>query len=222
MSLLRPDWPAPAHIHAFTTTRDSGDGARPGSLQGLPEPQITQVHGNRVVAAESVTGVLEADGITSTTAGIICRVRTADCLPVLLCNTAGTEIAAVHAGWRGLAAGILENALAALSSQPAQLLAWVGPAISQAHYEVGGELREVFLDSAGPGQTEAVMACFQARGDKYLADLVALARLRLAACGVVAVFGGNFCTYADSRRFHSFRRDGDAAGRIISGLCILP
>ncbi len=222
MSLLQPDWPAPACIAAFSTTLASGEEARPDALAGLPEPPITQVHGTRVVAAEGLVTPVEADAITSATAGMVCRVVTADCLPVLFCNRAGSEIAAVHAGWRGLAAGILERAVAALVSSPEHLLAWIGPAISQAHYEVGGDLREAFLDAAGPGQADAVAGCFRARGEKYLADLVALARLRLAACGVEAVYGGGVCTYADPVRFHSFRRDGKGAGRNVTGLCILP
>ncbi len=221
MNLLEPDWPAPEAIVAFSTTRDSGDAARPATLAGLPEPRITQVHGPRVIDAVDISAAVEADAIACAAPGIVCRVVTADCLPVLFCNTAGTEIAAVHAGWRGLAAGILENAVAALTSSPDQLLAWIGPAISQANYEVGAELREVFL-AAAPGQEHAVSSCFLPAGEKYLADLVALARLRLSACGVEAIYGGSFCTYAEAGRFHSYRRDGQAAGRIVSGLCIRP
>jgi YfiH family protein len=218
--LLVPDWPVPDAVVAFSTTRISGDTARPALLAGYPEPRITQVHGKRVVDAASVSGSVEADGITSAVPGTVCRVVTADCLPVLFCNTAGTEIAAVHAGWRGLAAGILEQAVAAMASSPDRLLAWIGPAISQANYEVGAELLEAFLHTA-PGQEAAVRRCFQPSGEKYRADLVALARLRLSTCGVDAVYGGGFCTFADSDRFHSFRRDGEAAGRLVTGLCIL-
>lgn len=216
-----PEWPAPDPVVAFSTTRISGDTARPTPLEGRSEPRITQVHGRRVVDAAGVSGSVKADGITSSVPGVICRVVTADCLPVLFCNTAGTEIAAVHAGWRGLAAGILEQAVAAMTSSPDQLLAWIGPAISQANYEVGAELLEAFL-AAVPGQEAAVRRCFQPSGEKYLADLVALARLRLSTCGVAAVYGGGFCTFADSDRFHSYRRDGEAAGRLVTGLCILP
>ncbi|MDJ0878244.1 MAG: peptidoglycan editing factor PgeF [Halieaceae bacterium] len=222
MSLLQPDWPAPDNVVAFSTTRESGDTVRPPPLADLPEPRITQVHGTLVVDAGEVTGVVEADGIISRQSGITCRVVTADCLPILLCNRAGTEIAAVHAGWRGLVAGILENALDRLSSPAQELLAWIGPAIGQANYEVGAELREAFLGAAEPGQSDAVASCFAQRGDKYLADLVALARVRLAAAGVEGVYGGQHCTFADPARFHSWRRDGGTDGRNVTGICILP
>lgn len=222
VSLLTPDWPAPEQVVAFVTTRPSGADARPESITALPEPKITQIHGHHVVDADRLVEPVEADGIFCRRPGIICRVVTADCLPVLFCNRAGTEIAAVHAGWRGLVAGVLENAVAELSSPADSLLAWIGPAISQANYEVGPELLEAFLQAAPEEQRALITACFAPRGEKYLADLVSLARIRLAACGVEAVFGGDLCTYADSTRFHSWRRDGGTEGRIVTGLCLLP
>lgn len=222
VSLLTPNWPAPERVVAFVTTRSGGDTARPPAIAGLPEPRITQVHGTQVVDADGLVEPVEADGIFSRRPGVVCRVVSADCLPVLLCNRAGTEIAAVHAGWRGLVAGVLENAVAALASPAEELLAFIGPAISQENYEVGPELLDAFQAAAPPEQQAAVVACFAPRGDKYLADLVALARIRLAACGVGAIFGGELCTFADPARFHSWRRDGGTEGRIVTGLCILP
>jgi YfiH family protein len=136
---------------------------------------------------------------------------TADCLPLLLCDPEGRSVAAVHAGWRGLAAGVIEAAVARLTEDPARLLVWLGPAIGPDAFEVGPEVRAAFF-AADPG----VDSAFRARpGDKWLADIYALARARLAAVGVVRVYGGDLCTFADERRFFSFRRDG-TTGRMAS------
>jgi hypothetical protein len=141
-------------------------------------------------------------------------VLTADCLPVLFCDRGATVVAAAHAGWRGLLAGILERTVRALPVAPEELLAWLGPAIGPARFEVGAEVREAFC--AGSGSDE-LAACFQttARRDHYLADLYGLARLRLRGAGVERVFGGGFCTVADAARFYSYRRDGQT-GRMAS------
>jgi YfiH family protein len=148
---------------------------------------------------------------TGRSRGDLCAVRTADCLPVLFCSREGDEVAAAHAGWRGLAAGILENTIAAMSSPPAYLIAWLGPAISQANFEVGNEVRDVFI-----AQDPGAAACFEqnARG-RWQADLYGLARQRLARSGLKAVFGGQWCTFAEADRFHSYRRDPDC-GRMVS------
>jgi len=138
-------------------------------------------------------------------------VRTADCLPVLFCSTDGTRVAAAHAGWRGLAAGVLENTISAMGSGVGDLLVWLGPAISQPNFEVGGEVRDAFL------QNDADAAVYfepNARG-RWQADLYGLARRRLAAAGVEAVYGGGWCTFADSARFYSYRR-GQDTGRMVS------
>ncbi len=222
MTLITPDWPAPAQVVAFSTTRDSGDRARPPALEGFPAPRVKQVHGQVVVAADGLADGVEADAVFTRQPEIVCRVETADCLPVLLCNRAGTEVAAVHAGWRGLVAGILEAALVTMASPAEDVMAWIGPAISQSCYEVGGELRAAFLAATTSGQADVVDACFLPSGEKYLADLPALARIRLDTCGVLGVWGGQHCTYTDSRHFHSWRRDGAAAGRMVSGLAIVP
>lgn len=220
MSIIWPDWPAPANVLALTTTRETLE--LPAQLQGVRLPEIKQVHGTRVVDSSGLDGRPEADAIIATTAGIGCRVVTADCLPVLFCDLSGRRVAAAHAGWRGLAGGVLEATLDALAVDPGNLLAWIGPAISQDCYEVGGELLEAFLHGI-PRELEApTRAAFRASGDKYLLDLPGLARTRLAYRGVRAIYGGNLCTYSDPARFHSWRRDGAAAGRLESIICLLP
>ena len=211
--MIRPEWPAPANVFAGTTLVDTPDDALPDGLALL-----NQVHGSRVVAIEEVRAAMappDADAVTGQAAGDVCAVRTADCLPVLFCALDGSEIAAAHAGWRGLAAGILERTVEALRSDPGTLIAWFGPAISQPNFEVGGEVREAFL-----AHDPNVADCFEAnqRG-RWQADLYALARLRLAAVGITAVFGGDWCTYADSSRFHSYRRDPDC-GRMLSFIAL--
>ena len=152
-----------------------------------------------------------ADAIVACQPESLCVVRTADCLPVLFCSDDGREIGAAHAGWRGLAAGVLENTVAALSASPERIMAWFGPAISQAAFEVGAEVRDAFC--AVSAEAEAGFVA-NARG-RWQADLYVLARQRLAAVGVHAVFGGELCTHADPERFYSYRRDGQT-GRMLS------
>jgi YfiH family protein len=153
----------------------------------------------------------EADAATARTPGRVCAVLTADCLPVLFCDQAGTTVAAAHAGWRGLAGGVLEATVAAMAVPAGGLLAWLGPAIGPAAFEVGGEVREVFV-----GADPAAAAAFVAKGgDKWLCDLYALARRRLALAGVARVSGGGLCTFTDEKRFYSYRRDR-STGRMAS------
>ena len=220
VNCIRPDWPAPDNICAFTTTRQSE--GLPEEVAGMAVPKIRQVHGNQVVNAVNVVDGIEADAIHTTERGVGCAVLTADCLPVLFCNREGSHIAAAHAGWRGLAAGVLENTLAALDCDPAELLAWIGPAISQDCYEVGGDVLEACLRDIPAELAAPTQACFAPRGDKFHADLPGLARLRLQHRGVGQVYGGELCTFSDSTRFHSWRRDGEAAGRLTSLICMLP
>lgn len=234
LDLIRPDWPAPATVRAFATTRAGGCsrgvyaslnlgdhvGDDPAAVEGnrrclrqvlaLPaEPLwLQQVHGIAVADADAVSGPTAADAIIADRAGQACVVMTADCLPVLFCNAAGTRVAAAHAGWRGLAAGVLEATVAALAgsgASPATLMAWIGPAISAAAYEVGTEVREAFL-AADPAAGSGFSA--NARG-RWQLDLVAIARRRLAAVGVQRVYGGTLCTASDPQRFFSHRRDGN-------------
>jgi len=199
-------WPAPEGIIAGTTLRDSAY-----ELPMEPRP-LKQVHGTRVVhwnSAAFADGIPEADAIISDQPGSMCLVRTADCLPVLLCARDGSEIAAIHAGWRGLAAGIINATLDEMQAQGDGLLAWLGPAISQDAFEVGLEVRESFAEW---GEIDGFFRPNE-RG-RLQADLFGLARAMLRARGV-APCGEDLCTYADADRFYSYRRDGDT-GRMLS------
>ena len=211
---LAADWDAPSQIVAGTSLRGSDNAALP--LPGQP-CWLKQVHGSNVVTAGHFDEPPEADASVKGQAPcgannpFLCVVRTADCLPVLMCSKDGGAFAAAHAGWRGLAAGVIENTIAALGIEPASLLVWLGPAISQAAFEVGDEVRDAFLT-----QDPTASSCFEtnARG-RWQADLYGLARQRLNAAGVLAVSGGEFCTYSDEKRFYSYRRNPDC-GRLVS------
>lgn len=230
-----PDWPAPAGVHALVTTRTGGASAGPYASMNLAahvgdeaaavtenrrrlrahlpaEPLwLAQVHGCRIVDAAAAAPGVEADGAFARRRGVVCAVLTADCLPVLLCDDAGTVVCAAHAGWRGLAGGVLEAAVAALGVPPARLMAWLGPAIGPQAFEVGAEVRETFL-----AHSPAAAAAFAARDNgKWLADLCRLATQRLNGVGVERVFGGGHCTYHEAGRFYSYRRD-KTTGRMAS------
>lgn len=201
-----PDWPAPAGVRAFVTTRAMGDMAGSGRarLQGLvpSEPAwLKQVHGVRVLDLERKQPPAEADAAVARSTGKVCVVGAADCMPVLLADESGAAVAAAHAGWRGLSAGVVEAALAAMRSDPENVVAWLGPAIGPSVYEVGEDVRAAF--GAYP---EAFSA--PTRPGHWLLDLYAVARRRLAAAGVRKVYGGGFCTYTERDRFFSYRRDG--------------
>ena len=224
---IEPDWPASPRVRALVTTRSGGVSRAPyaslnlGTRVGdtadavrenrarlstlLPsEPKwLEQVHGTDVVQAEHAEAQPRADAAFTGARDVVCAVQIADCLPVLLCNRAGTSVAAAHAGWRGLSAGVLERAVAALPCAPEDLIAWLGPAIGPQKFEVG---RDVLVAFAG-SDPEAEPAFETIREGKWLADLCALARLRLRRAGVSAVFGGGLCTFGDPQRFFSHRRD---------------
>ncbi len=235
---LTPDWPAPANVLAVATTRHGGvSEGRFGTLNlamhvgdapaavsenrrrlreslSLPhEPGwLSQVHGNTVIdLADAGADPPEADASISHDVGRACVVMTADCLPVLFAAADGQSVGAAHAGWRGLLGGVLENTVLALGTPPEGLMAWLGPAISPAAFEVGGEVREAFM-AADPDAA----AHFEpnSRG-RYQADLYALARQRLARAGVTAVYAGGLCTFGDPDRFFSYRRDGQC-GRMAT------
>lgn len=204
---LRANWPAPPGIVAGTTLK--------GIEFALPaRPRfLNQVHGARAVRISSPdfdVGAPDADAVIADRSGDICVVRTADCLPILLCSLDGQEIAAIHAGWRGLAAGIVEATLDEMNTPARDLIAWFGPAISQAAFEVGFEVRESF------GASEQIEALFRVNDRGRLqADLFGLARARLSRKGVLRAYGGGLCTVNDPQRFYSYRRDGDT-GRMLS------
>ena len=230
---LLPDWPAPANIHAGTSLRQGGislppyDSLNLGDHVGddpaavaenrrrlkLPgEPVwLRQTHSTRIVdAARCPPGPIEADGSTSTQTGIICAVLTADCLPLLICDRKGSQVAAVHAGWRGLAAGIIETAVKKFTANGSELLVWLGPAIGAEAYEVGDEVREIFIT-----QHPAAESAFQTSGKKWLMDIYQLARQRLQQLGIHSIYGGEHCTFREAEYFYSYRRDG-VTGRMAS------
>ncbi len=237
---LVPDWPAPAGVRACVTTRSGGISQSPFDSFNLgdhvnDDPQavaenrrrlrdaldcqpawLSQVHGIRVVEADPAR-VQEADASWSATPGVACAILTADCLPALFCDRAGTRVAAAHAGWRGLAGGMLEATLDALDCLPGEVLVWLGPAIGPEAFEVGPEVREALL--VGHPQADAAFRP-SANPGKYLADLYQLARIRLAARGVTAVYGGGLCTWSDPR-FYSYRRAA-RTGRFASLIWLAP
>lgn len=201
-SLIRPDWPAARRVHSLVTTRATGDMARRPAFGGLlpGEPVwLRQVHGTRVVDADARPTLPEADGAVARHAGTVCAVRMADCLPVFLCDVEASVVAVAHAGWRGMGAGVIEAALAAMRVPGSKILAWLGPAIGPEAYEVGEDVRAAFA---------GYEAVFKAtRPGHWLLDLYAVARERLASAGVTRVYGGGYCTYRDRERFYSYRRD---------------
>jgi len=233
---LVPDWPAPARVRAFVTFRTGGVSAgayaslnlgthvgddpeavaenrrRVAARLALPsEPRwLEQVHGTTVLDLDR-DALAPADGAVTAQPGVVCAVLTADCLPVLLTDRGGNRVGVAHAGWRGLAAGVVENAVAALGTSPAEILAWLGPAIGPRAFEVGDEVRAAF---AAAGFETARAFVPNARG-RWQADLYALARQSLARAGVTAVYGGGACTYADAERFFSHRREAPC-GRMAS------
>jgi YfiH family protein len=231
---LLPDWPAPKNVRALQATRIGGVSAAPYASLNLgdhvgdaplavaknrmklepllpSEPVwLKQVHGTTVVDAAQASCQPVGDASISAHAGAVCVVMTADCLPVLLCDAGGTVVGAAHAGWRGLCDGVIEATIHAMNQPPQSLMAWLGPAIGPAAFEVGDEVRAAFV-----AQMPEAAGAFVATGTegKYLADIYRLARLRLAALGITRIYGGDLCTYTDKERFFSYRRDG-ATGRM--------
>ena len=248
--LLYPDWPAPVNILAAVTTRQGGysKGAYAGLNMarhvGDDEEKVNrnrnlvaaefgcdarfqwlrQVHGDRPVIVNEAGEAPEADSLVTHTPGIVLCAMTADCLPVFACSRSGDEAGIIHAGWRGMSAGIIERSLAAMRTKPADLLVWLGPAILACHYEVGEDVRDAFLQSAvGKAEQKQLSGAFRpiAAAGKYHADLARIAAIKLRALGVSSVSGGKHCTYCDSERFFSHRRDG-ACGRMANMICIGP
>jgi YfiH family protein len=236
-----PDWPAPANVHALMTTRAGGVslppydsfntashvGDDPSTVaenrrllrQWLPaEPLwLNQVHGCAVVS-ECGTEIPAADAGVAFDANAVRAILTADCLPVLFCDDGGTVVAAAHAGWRGLAGGVLEATVAAMRVPPESIMAWLGAAIGPDAFEVGDEVRENFVSQhplAAIAFRPALPGTLDGAPRKWLADLYALARIRLSACGVTRVYGGGLCTFSDAQRFYSYRRAAQT-GRMVS------
>lgn len=234
LPLITPDWPAPANVKALQTTRHGGVSTGVYASLNLGDhvkdnPQhvaanrqllsaylpsepvwLNQVHGVRVIDAALSSCLESADASVATRKQVVCVTMTADCLPVLLCDHAGTVVAAVHAGWRSLCDGVIEATVAAMPVPADQLMAWLGPAIGPEAFEVGSEVRAQFM--AKDAQAESA---FKAKGDKWLGDLYTIARQRLQRLGVTQVYGGGHSTFSEPETFFSFRRDGDT-GRMGS------
>lgn len=233
-----PDWLAPKNVHAASTTRTNGHSKSPFDSFNLgygtednpenvkanreqlkdelhlpSEPiWLHQLHSNQVIHAENNSNKPQADATYATKSGKICVVMTADCMPVLICNRQGTKVAAVHAGWRGLAAGIIENTLKAMKLDPEDTLVWLGPAIGPEVFEVGEDVIQQFLQTDPKAQL-----AFQVKDNKkWLANLYLLAKQRLAQQGVTQVHGEGFCTFTDHQRFFSHRRDKGQTGRMAT------
>lgn len=236
IKIIIPDWPAPENINACTTTRVGGNSV--GMYQGMnlaahvgddvtavelnrsllkdqinlpTEPfWLQQIHSNNITTVTSENNFSKADGAVTDNKNIVCAVLTADCLPVLLCDKSGKKVMAVHAGWRGLDAGIIHNAVTSMNVDPQELLVWMGPAISGAVYEVGIEVYNKL------SKTELHKNSFE-RVDEthWLCDLVALATVDFNQCGIDNIYGGKFCTFQQKSDFYSYRRDGEC-GRMAS------
>ncbi|MDX1491976.1 MAG: peptidoglycan editing factor PgeF [Pseudohongiellaceae bacterium] len=245
---IRPDWQLPPNITAFSTTRAGGESEPPfdsfnlayhvgdadahvrhnrhrlgGHLPAATSIQwLKQVHGTDIVIAQPDNEERVGDAIVLVKPGRAAAILTADCLPVLFASEDGQFAAAAHAGWRGLANGILEKTVAEMPCPADSVMAWLGPAIGACHFEVGAEVREQFLDQAEASHA-AIDACFTAspKQGKYMADLYSIARIRLASAGVARVSGGGFCTYCESHRFYSYRREA-VTGRMASIIAIAP
>ena len=234
-SLIVPAWPAPPGVRALATTRCGGVSRAPWhgfnlSVNAGDDPQavaanrtllrrelpadplwLTQVHGARCVDAALAAPGVEADACFTRQRGVVCAVLTADCLPVLLCDDQASVVAIAHAGWRGLAAGVIEATVAALGEPGMRLMAWLGPAIGPQAFEVGDEVREIFVDH----DAQAAKAFVAAADGKWLCDIHQLARQRLHAIGIRRTTGADSCTLGDAERFFSYRRDG-VTGRMAS------
>ena len=229
---IQAGWPAPRNVRALSTTRSGGvstgcwsslnlgrrcgddashveqNRARLNEILPAPAQWLHQVHGTTVVRHPGqFVREIEGDAQVAFRPDQVCVVLTADCLPVFFCSRSGDRVGIAHAGWRGLANGILQATVRALDEAPTQLMAWMGPAIGPKAYEVGSDVAEAFPDEFPAG--------FTRRGDRFLLNIYTLAKLKLAAAGVHAVYGGGYCTMSDPERFFSYRRDG-ATGRMAS------
>ena len=245
-SYIQPDWPAPANVCAFTTLRQGGFSVAPytsfnlatqvnddveavernreklrGDLDLSVEPTwLTQIHGDRLICLDEANIgekiAPEADASYTTQVNKICVVMTADCLPVLVAAKDGSVVAAIHAGWKGLAIGIVEKSLQTILQRThktaADFMVWLGPAISGEKFEVGSEVRQQFLDV----DAKSVAAFVEHGEDKWLCNMYLIVRQRLLGVGVGDIYGGEFCTYSDVERFYSYRRDGKRVGRMAS------
>jgi len=239
-----PDWPAAARVRALFTTRQGGVSSGPwaslnlgkhvgdaaeavaenrrrfGTLLPCAPQWVSLVHGDRVLRWEDDPAELQGDAVVTSLADRPCIVTAADCLPVFFCDRAASTVGVAHAGWRGLSAGVLERTVEAMRTPPAQVLAWLGPAIGPSAFEVGDDVRNAFV-AADADADSAFAGASAERPGKYFADIYRLARQRLAKAGVTHVYGGDFCTASDPLRFFSHRRDR-ISGRMAAAIWLQP
>ena len=238
-NFITPNWPAPANVKALQTTRAGGISR--GSYNSLnfgshvnDEPMhvahnrqllsdflpsepvwLNQVHGINAVDAAQTDCLPAADASFSTRKNVVCVTMTADCLPILLCNQAGTAVASIHAGWRGLCDGIIDATVSKMPVNSADLIAWLGPAIGPNAFEVGAEVREQFMIKDAKSEIAFKKQGENQAQDKWLADIYKIATQRLNNLGITQIYGGGECTYTDKEKFFSFRRDGQT-GRMAT------
>lgn len=227
---IQPNWPAPKNIKAFATKRTDGNfntrigdnlnyvlANRKKLYQDLNLPTepfwLKQEHTNTVIHLKQDTTLLEpiADASFATSPNLVCAVMTADCVPILVCDQNATIVAAIHAGWKGIAAGVIEATINAMNISPAKLLAWLGPAIGPNAFETSDDVREIFIKH----DLEARKA-FVPHNDRFLTNIYLLASQRLNSVGITAIHGGKYCTFTQKELFFSFRRDGVNSGRMAS------
>ncbi len=225
-NFIFPTWNAPANVHAIMTTRNGGVSKSPYNtfnlathvdddlkvvlenrrllkteLSLLNEPfWLNQIHSNTVIEASTNLILPKADASFSNQKNVVCAVMTADCLPILICSKDGTQIAAIHAGWRGLEKNIISNTVAALKTK--DLIAWLGAAIGAECFEVGDDVRDVFLK-----KSQDYLVAFKKNGSHWLADIYQLARIELNFLGITEIYGGEFCTVTEAEKFYSYRRE---------------
>ncbi len=237
-TFIRPQWPAPNNISAFSTSRQGGVSPAPydslnlginakdranniqenrdilGKNLNLPSEPIwlNQIHSNIAIPASEHARYQEADASYTGQNNTICVVLTADCLPILLCNRQGTYVAAIHAGWRGLQKQIIESTLHTLPYDPNDLMVWLGPAIGPKYFEVGDEVRDLFITM----DRDLINAFTLSKNNRWLCDIYAIARLQLKKLHITHIYGGDYCTYSDPSKFYSYRRDGAETGRMAS------
>lgn len=233
-TLIQPNWPAPVNVQAIQTTREGGISLPPYDSLNLgdhvndnshhvarnrqllsnvvpTEPVwLNQVHGTHVVDAASSSCFETADASFTIKSNVVCTTMTADCLPILLCDKAGTIVASVHAGWRGLCEGVIEQTVRNIPVNAPELMAWLGPAIGPNVFEVGIEVREQFV-----GKNAQAEAAFKRKGEKWLGDLYLVAKQRLQTLGITGIYGETMCTYSNPKQFFSYRRDGNT-GRMAT------
>ena len=230
---IKPNWPAPKNVNAFTTKSIMGNfslytGDNPSNISAnrkklyqelnLPtEPfWLKQEHTNTVIHLKPNTTATYAtepiaDATFTTSPNLVCAVMTADCIPILVCDQSGTIVAAIHAGWKGIAAGIIEATIKAMNTDQAKLLAWLGPAIGENSFEVGEDIREVFIKNNPESQK-----AFVAYNNSFLANIYLISSQRLNDSGITAIYGGEYCTFTQKELFFSFRRDRNKSGRMAS------